>query len=460
MAETLQYQPYPPQSALMDLQSAEPFSGGKQAYLVLEDGSVHPGESFGADSQGHGEVVFNTSMTGYQEVLTDPSYAGKLVTLTYPLVGNYGINATDFQSKRIQVSGLIVREHCDFPSHGLSEHTLHQYLQSQGIPGLSGVDTRAITRRLRNQGVMMGLITQEPPESALARLAEMNRYDDTDFVGNVTADQSYRWDQVSGVAAGEAEFQSKFKVLITDCGVKYSIMRLLQQRGCEVVVMPAATSVEDLLAHKPSGILLSPGPGDPQLLDYLVKVVAKLLGRVPVMGICLGHQVAARALGAGTYKLKFGHRGSNHPVQDLKTGRVYITAQNHGYAVDAQTLPTGLEVSHLNLNDGTVEGLKHREMPLFTIQYHSEGSPGPQDNEYLFDRFIQMMEGVQSKLLTPAKMRSIQWSKLSKGPKVGRIDCIRWQPARNLNRRTGEGRCPGTLVVGVPLDSGLRRNDD
>ena len=357
------------------------------AYLVLEDGSVHEGVGFGAEVDGLGEVVFNTSMTGYQEVLTDPSYSGQLVMLTYPLVGNYGINEQDFESKQIQVSGLIVREHCDLPSHGLSKHTLHQFLHSQGIPGLSGVDTRAITRRLRTQGVMMGLITQEPPQEALARLREMTPYGDVDFVGSVSTEEKYDWEE-SGESAKEV---ANYKVLVTDCGLKYNILRLLRRRGCQVVVVPAATSAEDMLALEPSGILLSPGPGDPQLLDYLVNNVSKLLGRVPIMGICLGQQIVARALGADTYKLKFGHRGANHPVQDLESGRVYITSQNHGYAVRADSLPPGLEVSHLNLNDGTIEGLRHRDLPVFTIQYHSEASPGPLDSEYLFDQFLQMI---------------------------------------------------------------------
>ena len=356
------------------------------AYLVLEDGSVHQGESFGADTAGHGEVIFNTSMTGYQEVLTDPSYAGQLVMLTYPLVGNYGINREDIESRQIQVRGLIVREHCDQPSHGDSELTLHEYLKSQGIPGIAGVDTRAITRRLRNQGVMMGLITTESPEVAKAKLAKAPRYDDLDLVSTVTTKQIYTWEGDDPVIEGP-----KYRILVTDSGLKYNILRLLKQRGCEVIAVPATTSAEEILSLQPSGILMSPGPGDPRLLDYVTDNVKQLLGRVPMMGICLGHQLIARAMGAKTYKLKFGHRGANHPVKDLNTGRVYITAQNHGYAVDADSLPAGLEVSLLNLNDNTVEGLLHRDIPLLTIQYHSEASPGPRDNEYVFDKFLDMI---------------------------------------------------------------------
>ncbi len=359
-----------------------------KAWLVLEDGSVHAGEAFGAHVESHGEVVFNTSMTGYQEVLTDPSYAGQLVTLTYPLVGNYGISEEHFESKRIQAAGLIVREHCDLPSHGLSKRTLHEFLESQGIPGLSGVDTRAITRRLRDRGVMMGVVTHEDPQAAEAKLANIARYDDRDFVSTVSTDRSYDWDPKGAAWEGPA----KHRVVVIDWGLKYNILRLLRKRGCEVTAVPAATSAEDLLALKPSGILLSPGPGDPQMLDYLVKNLRLLLGRVPIMGVCLGHQIAARALGAETYKLKFGHRGGNHPVKDLSDGKVYITAQNHGYSVSADSLPAGLEVSHINLNDYTVEGLRHKEIPLFTIQYHSEAAPGPQDNEYMFDRFLQMIQ--------------------------------------------------------------------
>ena len=357
-----------------------------RVYLVLEDGAVFPGEAFGAETTGGGEVVFNTSMTGYQEVLTDPSYAGQLVNLTYPLVGNYGINQQDMESSGIRVAGLIVREHCDQPSHASSESTLHQFLQSQGIPGISGVDTRAITRRLRSSGVMMGMITAEQPEQALAKLAESPRYEDLDLVSRVTTQERYDWD--TPVPESDAP---AYRILVTDSGLKYNILRHLRRRGCQVIVLPAATSAAEMLALNPSGILLSPGPGDPQLLEYIVDNIRKLVGRVPMMGICLGHQLVARALGADTFKLKFGHRGANHPVKDLETGRVYITSQNHGYAVDPDSLPSGLEVSHVNLNDATVEGLRHRDLPLFTIQYHSEASPGPQDNEYLFDHFLNLV---------------------------------------------------------------------
>ncbi|MBM10779.1 MAG: carbamoyl phosphate synthase small subunit [Chloroflexi bacterium] len=359
----------------------------KPAYLVLEDGSVHEGIGFGAEADGLGEVVFNTSMTGYQEVLTDPSYAGQIVTLTYPLVGNYGINPQDYESARIQVGGLIVREQCELPSHGRSEQTLHEFLASQGIPGISDVDTRAITRRLRSQGVMLGVITTGDPDAALRRLHDSPAYGDRDYVATVTTAENYDWE-----TNGEDDVDYKHGILVTDCGLKYNILRQLRRRGCQVTVVPAATSAEQLLAMKPSGIMFSPGPGDPEQLDYVVENTKKILGQVPVMGICLGQQVVARALGATTFKLKFGHRGGNHPVKDLSDGRVYITAQNHGYAVSPEKLPSGLEVSHINLNDQTVEGLRHKDMPLFTIQYHSEASPGPKDNEYMFDQFIAMVE--------------------------------------------------------------------
>ena len=347
---------------------------------------MHRGQGFGANVETVGEVVFNTTMTGYQEVLTDPSYSGQLVTLTYPMIGNYGINQSDFESSRIQVSGLIVRQHCEVPSHGSSDQSIHEFLERQGIPGISGVDTRAITRRLRTRGVMMGAIGTSP-ESAKELLANAPCYDEVDHVRNVMTEMGYGWGEKS-----ENEEERPYRVLVTDCGLKYNILRELTRRGCDVRVVPADTPAEDLLSMDPSGVLLSPGPGDPRMLDYVVDNARRILGRVPVMGICLGHQIVARALGAETFKLKFGHRGGNHPVRDLSDGRVYITAQNHGYSVLADSLPPGLEVSHINLNDDTVEGLTHRELPVFTIQYHSEASPGPRDNDYLFDRFLRLMD--------------------------------------------------------------------
>jgi len=361
----------------------------KRAILVLEDGSAYQGYAFGAAVRGNGEVVFNTSMTGYQEILTDPSYAGQIVVLTYPLVGNYGINPEDIESRRIQVSGFVVREHCDEPSHWQSTGTLSEYLAGAGIPGIAGVDTRAITRHLRTVGVMMGTITSdESEEGACKRLRNVRRYDDTDFVKGVSTKVPYKWNSLP-----EPSLAGKYHLVVVDGGLKYNILRILRSMGCDVTAVPCTISAEDVLALKPDGILLSPGPGDPALLDYMVKTVKKLVGCKPMMGICLGHQLIGRAFGADTFKLKFGHRGANHPVRDLRTGRVYITAQNHGYAVDADGLRDGLEVSQINLNDQTVEGLRHRELPIFSIQYHSEASPGPRDNVYLFEKFLEMVRG-------------------------------------------------------------------
>ena len=373
------------------------------AYLVLEDGSFYRGLAFGDTSRrAHGEVVFNTSMTGYQEILTDPSYAGQIVVPTYPLIGNYGINRDDFESRKIQVSGFVVRDHCDAPSHSTSEMTLDEFLKSQGVLGISGVDTRAITRRLRTNGVMMGAIAiDETPEQTLARLADLPTYDGADFVQEVSTPEPYAWESpLSDTDSGTPrrirdllrnDEGRKLRVLVSDCGLKYNILRSLRARGCEVLAYPAATSAADLLSMKPDGVLMSPGPGDPELLDYAVETARGLAGRVPMMGICLGNQIIARAFGGRNYKLKFGHRGGNHPVREIATGRVHITAQNHGYAVDPDSLPSEIVVSHVNLNDGTVEGLRHTSLPIMSIQYHSEASPGPRDNEYLFDRFMEMI---------------------------------------------------------------------
>ncbi len=401
------------------------------AYLVLEDGSRYRGEAFGARTSSYGEVVFSTSMTGYQEMLTDPSFAGQIVMPTYPLIGNYGINARDVESRRVQVSGFVVRRHDTRPSHSLSDMTLDEYLQGQGIAGIAGVDTRAITRRLRSRGVMMGAITvDESPEVALRRIAEMPPYADLDLVTRVSTEHPYVWDEPlasvrrqprpSGgrhIISANASFppatasasmsvrpQPSFgsqpppRILVSDYGLKYNILRMLRSRGCEVVAMPAAASAQAVLDRQPDGVLLSPGPGNPELLDYAVETATGLLGRVPILGICLGNQVLGRAFGGRTFKLKFGHRGANHPVRDLATGRVYITSQNHGFAVDADTLPSEVEVSHVNLNDGTVEGLRHRSLPVMSIQYHSEASPGPLDNEQVFDHFLDMVRDCDTQL--------------------------------------------------------------
>ena len=377
------------------------------AHLVLEDGSAYEGLAFGAEADAFGEVVFNTSMTGYQEMLTDPSYAGQIVVPTYPLIGNYGINERDFESRQVQVAGFAVREHNSRPSHALSTKTLDEFLAEQGVTGISDIDTRAITRRIRTRGVMMGAIAVGGSAGdALERLREQPRYDDTDFVSRVTADAPYSPEfmagakpvevaltpgQATGEGAASETDSTRLRVVIDDCGLKYNIMRILRSHGCEVVAVPAGTSAEQVLDLEPNGVVMSPGPGDPELLDYAVETASGLAGRVPMLGICLGNQVIARAFGGRNYKLKFGHRGGNHPVRDNRTGLVYITAQNHGYAVDPDSLPADLEVSHVNLNDGTVEGLRHRSLPVMSIQYHSEASPGPLDNEYIFTEFLGMV---------------------------------------------------------------------
>jgi len=357
----------------------------KTAILVLADGSVYEGYSFGAETDSVGEAVFNTSMAGYQEMLTDPSYAGQILIPTYPLIGNYGTNSEDDESRLIQVRGFVVREECDLPNHYLKNMTIHEYLSAGGIPGIWGVDTRAITRRLRSAGVMMGMITSKlTPAQALKEIKKAPDYGSIDFVKDVTTEKQYEWQD------GD---KARFHVVALDCGLKYNILRLLASHGCHSTVVPCTTSAEDILGLKPDGILLSPGPGDPALLDYIVENVKKLVGKQPVMGICLGNQLIARAFGGKCFKLKFGHRGGNHPVRELATGSVHITAQNHGYAVDPDTISSELEVTHINLNDGTVEGLRHKSLPIFAIQYHSEASPGPLDNVYLFRQFVEMMEG-------------------------------------------------------------------
>lgn len=358
----------------------------KTAILVLADGSTYEGFAFGEETDAIGEAVFNTSMAGYQEMLTDPSYAGQILIPTFPLIGNYGTNCIDDESRRIQVRGFVVRELCESPNHYQNVKSLNDYLKAGGIPGLWGVDTRAITRRLRSSGVMMAMITSsKTPAQALEELKKAPTYGEIDFVREVTTDKPYEWGNKA---------TAQYHVAALDCGLKFNILRELEKHGCCTTVLPCTATAEEILKLNPDGILLSPGPGDPDLpkVDYAVATVQKLAGKKPMMGICFGNQLINRAFGGKHFKLKFGHRGGNHPVRDLATGRIHITAQNHGYAADPSTIGKELEVTHVNLNDGTVEGLRHKELPIFAIQYHSEASPGPLDNTYLFKQFTEMME--------------------------------------------------------------------
>ena len=357
----------------------------KCAILVLEDGSCFKGKSFGSEGISFGEVVFNTSMTGYQEILTDPSYAGQIVIPTYPLIGNYGINKQHAESNNIQVSGFVVREHSSKPSHMLSSSTLEEFLHSQNIIGISGIDTRSVVRRLRSKGVMMGAVaTDQDFEKVVKAVQNVPNYEKVDLVSTVKTTNTYQWKD----GQQHLNDQSLTRIVVVDFGLKFNILRILYKLGCEVTIVPAHTSSQEILDLKPSGIVISPGPGNPDLLDYAVTNVKNLVGRLPILGICLGNQIIGRAFGGRTYKLKFGHRGGNHPVRDLRTGLVHITSQNHGYTVDPDSLSSDVEVSHINLHDGTVEGLRHKSKKAMSIQYHSEGSPGPKDNEYIFNEFL------------------------------------------------------------------------
>lgn len=358
--------------------------------LVLEDGATFAGESIGAPGTTLGEVVFSTSMTGYQEMLSDPSYAGQLLTLTYPLIGNYGVTEADFESRQVQVAGFIVRQLCERPSNWRSGEDLQPFLARHGIVGIQGIDTRALTRRLRSRGVMMGLISTElNAAAALHRLRHSPGYATVDYVRQVSTPQPYVWE-----AEGTRPDGRVLEVALIDCGVKFNILRSLAAYGVRTTVYPCTASAAEILERRPHGIAFSPGPGDPHHLKDVVATARDLIATgTPTFGICLGNQIVGRSFGAGTFKLPFGHRGGNHPVKDLETGRVYVTSQNHGYAVDPTGLEgSGLEVTHVNLNDGTVEGLRHRELPVFTIQYHPEANPGPRDSNYLFDRFVAAMD--------------------------------------------------------------------
>lgn len=358
-------------------------------HLVLRDGTVFTGEPLGAECDAVGEVVFNTGMTGYQEILTDPSYAGQLVLLTYPLIGNYGINDDDFESDRVQPRGLIVREASEFPSNWRSRKSIDVFLKERGVAGLKSIDTRALTKKLRSAGVSMGMITSLDPAEALERLLQSRSYGEQNFVEEVSAKAPYAWgfEGIEAVDAPSGEYKCKLAVL--DLGLKYNILRRFSALGCRSIVLPQSSDAEMILGWKPDGVVISPGPGDPRNLDTAIGTVRDLLGKVPLFGICLGNQMLAHALGGDTYKLKFGHRGSNHPVKDLVSGRVTITSQNHGYAVSPDSLAnTGAEIDQINLNDNTAEGIRHEKYRARSIQYHPEAAPGPWDSRPYFAEFV------------------------------------------------------------------------
>ncbi len=356
------------------------------ATLALEDGTVIEGSGFGYEGEVFGEAVFNTSMSGYQEALTDPSYKGQILMLTYPLIGNYGINTDDFESERIQVEGFIVSENCRMPSHRSSKKTIDGFLADSGVPGISGVDTRALTVKIRKYGTMKAALATskkriDGPE-LLERARKQKGISELDLVREVTCKKIQK---VKGTGK---------KIALIDCGMKLSILRNLKKRKCDVTVFPADASSDEILETKPEGILISNGPGDPLKAEYTIKTITELLGKKPIFGICLGHQLIALSAGASTYKLKFGHRGSNQPVMDLNTKRVYITSQNHGFSVEEKSLvDTGFEVSHINLNDRTVEGIACSRLMASSVQYHPEAHPGPHDSEYIFDEFLKTVKG-------------------------------------------------------------------
>jgi len=383
-----------------------------RAILVLEDGRVFEGRSFGAPGEHAGEVVFNTSMTGYQEVLTDPSYKGQIVTMTYPLIGNYGMNEEDLESTHPRVEGFVVKENCPFPSNWRSQGSLSDYLDRFGIVGIEGVDTRALTKHLRTAGAMRGIISTEDltPSSLIDKARTSPPMVGSDWVKAVTCEASYEWGRgkegkkkVRGTGLGLWEWgrgqailstaEKKYRVVAMDFGVKHNIIRHLVSRGSQVLIVPANTRAEEILNLDPHGIFLSNGPGDPAALPSIIETVRRLLGKRPIFGICLGHQLLGLAMGGRTYKLKFGHRGANQPVKNLINGKVEITVQNHGFCVDLNSLPQGeVQITHINLNDQSLEGMRHRWLPIFSVQYHPEASAGPHDASYLFDEFITLMD--------------------------------------------------------------------
>ncbi len=379
----------------------------RPAILALEDGTIFEGAAFGATGERSGEVVFNTSMTGYQEVLTDPSYRGQIVAMTYPLIGNYGVNADDAESRSLWLEGFVVKELSRITSNFRSETNLDAYLRDHGVLGIEGIDTRELTRRLRTAGAMKAVLSTEDlnADSLVAKAKASPSLEGRNLAETVTCEKIYQWNGSTGLqpvhgrdSTGCKPVPPVFHVVVLDCGVKYGILNHLVSAGCEVTVVPASTSAEQIAEMTPDGLMLSNGPGDPEPVTDVIKTVRKLIENppgkkpLPIFGICLGQQILALALGGKTYKLKFGHHGANHPVKDLRTGKVAITVQNHGFCVDIDSLPTGdVEITHINLNDQTLEGLRHKHLPIFSVQYHPEARPGPHDAQYLFDRFVELM---------------------------------------------------------------------
>lgn len=358
----------------------------QKAILVLEDGRSFSGTSFGAEGESFGEMVFNTSMSGYQEILTDPSYAGQIVCMTYPLIGNYGVNEDDTESRKPWVEGFVVREASKIASNWRSTETLDSYLKKNSIVGIEHIDTRALVRHIRDKGAMRAGIstTERDPKALLERVLAAPDMKDRELASSVTVDNSFDY---------AAEGEAKYHVVAYDFGVKTNSLREFSKFGCRITVVPAGTTADEVLALEPDGVFLSNGPGDPSSMSAVVAEIRKLAnGNTPLFGICLGHQLIGQAFGGETFKMKFGHRGGNQPIKDLTTGKIEITSHNHGFAVDADSLPDDVEVTHINLNDHTVAGLRHKTLPVFSVQYHPESAPGPHDSEYLFERFVELMK--------------------------------------------------------------------